>query len=462
MVSLGFPTSRRSTVGSPALQQQQQQQQRRVTASISMADIADTRAAYKDVYKAAAVYRKQVKAVSKHARDFAAVLTALADTAHAIGPESTNPIRRFAEIQELYASSHEAMLQMLETQFEEPLKTNYINHKENIKTNEKKFKTAQSLHSAQIKSLERAESRALRSARQDIDTYQGTLRDLSRMTTSLEVLKNENFDNVYGEEVRNLDFVSEKCIEMMALQCNMFFGKIHYRALGYLNDFGVQGISSALADPRESIQAGLTIPRGMAAAGSTTLSRRVSTSSRHSSVYGEPSYAANSLPPVPPLPASVPATSSHQYTPISSMSAATAPTTASEAAVAAAAKSRSSRARSKPRVRSSAPVEDDLTLTSLKHQLTQPTPAPAMDLGIYSHSAHDAAEEHHYHGHSHRHKQDNDALPAQMPSPMMTPRRPSRASAQPSDRRRSHSAYKGKEKMHPTSVRPGRAMASAE
>lgn len=207
-----------------------------VTASISRGDLKNTLKSYKKVLKTSAEYRKYLKGVSKYAKDFAAALHELAIVAKGVENDAVVPILKYAEMQTLFANSITDVHSLLEAQFDAPLRANYENHKNCIRSNDKKFAEAKTRHTKELKKLESLSMKQTKNARTHIDDYQGTLRELSRMATSLEVLKNENFDMVISEETRCMQFIATKCADMMALESNMVFGKAHQFAAQSLNE----------------------------------------------------------------------------------------------------------------------------------------------------------------------------------------------------------------------------------
>ncbi|KAI9183014.1 hypothetical protein H9P43_003930 [Blastocladiella emersonii ATCC 22665] len=201
--------------------------QPQVIATISMTEILEAQEAYKEVMKASLAYRKYMRGMTKHARAFADSLMQFAKaTEGSADEESVFAIRQYAAMQLLFAAGNEAMTDLVDSQFDAPLKANYANHKSNVKFNAEKYKRAKEQHARQMKVLEREEARATKNVRSDLNAFQDTLRELSRMATSIEIVKNDHFDSVVDEERRNAAFVAERCADWIGLECNVLFSKV--------------------------------------------------------------------------------------------------------------------------------------------------------------------------------------------------------------------------------------------
>ncbi|KAJ3352422.1 hypothetical protein GGF32_003774 [Allomyces javanicus] len=243
-----------------------------VIATVSTTEINDAKHAYKDMLRAASDMHIAMRALAQKARDFAA---ALHDFAHAV-PGSVVPpptvgrgdwsdddvdddgaglgVRKYATLQTLLANGLESSADKLEADFLGKLKTNYAQHKNNIKANAEHYRAARDLHARQTKGLEKAMAESKKGLGANLlsshrgsfsfstaphrhhaatepadanEKYRETVHELARMATGLEIIKNHHFDSIMAEERRNLTYVSARCAEALALQCDLVWGKAY-------------------------------------------------------------------------------------------------------------------------------------------------------------------------------------------------------------------------------------------
>ncbi|KAI9215884.1 hypothetical protein BC828DRAFT_410047 [Blastocladiella britannica] len=246
------------TTSASSITDSQQQAQQQIVASIAMSEILASQDAYKEMVRASKEFRKAMRGMSKHARVFAQSLENFASAAEASADlESVYAIRKYAAMQSEFAEGNDTLCSLYDSQFETPLRANYTNHKENVKFAAEKYKRSKEQHARQMKVLEKEEARATRAVRSDLSAFQGTLRELSRMATSLESVKNDHFDAVVEEERRNAAFVAERCGDWIALESSTLWtsvaaiGEDAVRALDGETEFVVPLAASAAADDQQ-------------------------------------------------------------------------------------------------------------------------------------------------------------------------------------------------------------------